>query len=504
MVYDSIVHAIQSKARLFVVTGQAGSGKTTAILQSLILYGRKHSDAIIYELRGEVRSVIAALNLLQKLHAEHVILYVGDLFVFGDTFRNDLESIDAGRVTVISTARSSEWRERLHRHVGDIAQIHDYSRFTEQDYEPLVQKLLRYVPAPAFRKLTPAERRLKLQRSRNQLLIALREATESRSFSDTITDEYSNLPDEDTKLLLVIVAIGIIARVGVSSGVAKEAYDALASTRSFQAAENVLDGIVSRISNGRLFARHELYVRHIVDNLISSDVLLSVLGAMLFSYTKYSVPVIKSVNRVEGALFRFILNHDFVIDQCRRRSRLHDGERLYSAFEVEFQLDGHYWLQYGLYLAACNRWIDALTMMQRSISAYPNNPFAVHAYAETQLKVAARRSQYDQVTMELIGDAVKTLIELDSRNVTDIDQYPIVTLANLHIPALIKHDRSEEALRVAKHYFERLQQLEKQGATGLVTDVKNRILRFHAGGDWDIVPSSPGTRRRGGRQRGRR
>jgi hypothetical protein len=52
---------------------------------------------------------------------------------------------------------------------------------------------------------------------------------------------------------------------------------------------------------------------------------------------------------------------------------------VYADFEVDFQLDGHYWLQYGLFLSKIGELDNAHEMMRRSIQAYSNNPFAIHA-----------------------------------------------------------------------------------------------------------------------------
>lgn len=481
--YQSLSYALKQRSRLFVVTGQSGSGKTTAIMQCLVRYGQENQDVEIYELRGEVKSVLGAYSLLQRINKNHIVLYIPDLFIFGDTFGSDLLSIPSGKITVISTARSSEWHENLQLIIGDIAVPHDYSRFRRVDYQPLIDKLLDYVPAPAFKKLTPQKRIERISRSRNQLLIALREATESDAFSDIITNEYKNLPDEDSRLLLLIVGLGTIARVGITAAVARDVYNKLCKQRSFDNALSALEGIVVPNNSGRLYARHELYVRHIIDNVVDIKTIIDCLIGILSTFTKYPVPVVRNLNRVDSVLFRFSINHDFIISQCKRRSMLEEGERVYAAFEIDFQLDGHFWLQYGLYLAECGRQDDALTMLRYSIGAYPNNPYAVHAYAELKLKVSLRRAEYDAATSELVADAVKTLLELDAQG-QNIDQYPIVTLANLHVAILVKYGDRENAKKVAIKYFDRLQDLEKHTSARRVRLAKERVFRFVALGEW--------------------
>lgn len=491
--YDALCEAIGQRSRLFVAIGQSGSGKTTSLLQALLRYGRENNEVPIYELRGNVRSVQAALSLLTRLHDRQVILYVGDLFIYGDTFASDLTSIEVGRITIVSTARSGEWRDRLMRRVGAVSTTHEFSRFTAEDYSPLVDRLLEYVPAPAFVKLKRNEQLQRLKRSREQLLIALREATSSESFNETIKNEFSKLPDRDTKLFVVVCAIATLARVGLPVGTAKEVFLKLNSDRSFSQAEDAASSIVSRLPDGRLHARHELYVRHIVDNVIGINDILDCQTAILESFTKFSVPVVKSLNRLDATLFRFCLNHEFLYQQCMKRGNKFAARRLYSNFEIQFQLDGHFWLQYGLYLRSCGEYNEALDKLSKSIQAYPENPFAVHALAELKLQVAGRRAMLDEIAEQLVSSAVESLLELDGSSGIENDQYPMVTLLNLHVGLLVKHGREVEARQHARTYYERLRILERQGASGLVITAKEKAFRYATTGEWEEI-------RRGERQ----
>lgn len=482
--YNELNAAIKRQDRMFVVTGQAGSGKSTAIMQSLLRFGKNNKDYPIFELTSDVKSIKSAFNLLSRIYDYPVIIYVSDLFVFGDQLVEDILSIGRGNITVVATARRSEWNEHLVRPFGSVATQYEFSRFRRADYQPLIDRLLKYVPAPAFNALSAPERVERLSRSKEQLLIALREATSSDNFSDIITNEFERLPDEDTRKFLTIVGLATIARVGIEPGSAKEAYRSISQRRTFEDAEKAADGIVSRIANGRLFARHELYVRHIIDQVIDLDSLLDAIISIANTYTKYPVPIVRNVSKTESVLFRFCWNHRFIFEQCHKRSRIHDGERLYSTFEIPFQRDGHFWLQYGLYLKLCGRYEDAVMMLRRSIEAYPNNIFAIHAYAEMQLTFALNRGIYDTACQNLITSAVTSLERLDAQQLTQIDQYPLVTLSLLHIGVLVRYNRNSDAIRYAKDYFDRIQRMEKRVNSSHVTDTKDRLLRFITLGEW--------------------
>ena len=160
-------------------------------------------------------------------------------------------------------------------------------------------------------------------------------------------------------------------------------------------------------------------------------------------------------------LFKFLLNHNFTSDLARRRHAKEEGRAIYENFEVEFQLDGHFWLQYGQYLVSIGRDEEALSVLSKSIQAYADNPYAVHAYADLQLKVAAKRPAYDAVTEKLIGDAVTTLEKQIGYASWESDQYPIVTLSEKHVWAMIKHNRTEKAKVLATQYFKELENMAR-------------------------------------------
>jgi hypothetical protein len=160
-------------------------------MQCVLRYTAENEKVIAYEVTSEVRSVQSLFSLLRKLHEDqNVVLYMGDLALYGDGFRADLEHLAGQRVTVISTARSNEWSDHFARYLGNLCTPFVFERFGREDYAGLIDRLDRFVPAPAFKKLTAPEKIAKLAQSHDQLLIALRETTESQNFDEIITAEY--------------------------------------------------------------------------------------------------------------------------------------------------------------------------------------------------------------------------------------------------------------------------------------------------------------------------
>lgn len=482
--YAALSSSIDAGDRMFLVYGQSGSGKTTALLQALLRYVREHDGRAIYELKGDVKSLRSSLDLIARLHKDdHAIVYLGDAFIYGDALSEDALALPRGKLTLIISARSNEWRQHIERRIGDFTTSFEFQRFVKKDFPALIEKLLKYVPSPRLLRMSPSERIQKLAASQEQLLIALKETTASEKFTKVITDEYERLSDNDTKGLFLIVGLATISRTGISRAAAREAYSRLRTGLSFEGAMRQLEGIVSENATGRLVARHELYVRHIVENVADFSAVVDAAVETLRTYTKYALPVVKNVDRLDGLLFKFILNHNFIGDLARRRNEVEEGLRVFQSFEIEFQLDGHFWLQFGQYLVMFGELEPALHALEKSIAAYPENIFAVHALADLQLRVAHNRNIYDATTVALIGDAVETLEGLHAAQSVETDFYPIVTLADRHVSALIKHGEGKSALSAAQRYFRLIEAMRLTDTQ--IDRARERLAHYITHGTWE-------------------
>ena len=497
--------SIFDKERIAMVVGQAGSGKSTALMQALLRYSQENDNVSIYEIRGDVPSLRSAVRLLSStVSSEHIIVYIADAFAFGDSFVEDLLSVPAGRMTFFSSARTGEWNSRLKRQLSNDGKSFKFERFVQGDYQPIIDRLVRYVPSPALLKMTPAERREQLGKSKSQLLIAMKEATYAEAFTDVITKEFEGLASLDEQKLLLICGLGSLSRAGIDPGAAREAYEESGAHLPFEDAMDSLEGIVIVQANGRLSARHELYVRHIFESVADVGEIMNAISSVLETFTKYNHPIIKNVSRFDAILFRYLLSHNFLKDIAMSHGSEREGLRVYEKFDLSFQLDGHYWLQFGQYLSEIGELDEAMDMFDKSIQAYPNNEFALHALADCQLKVAARRKSYDAQTRELIRRAVVTLVAQDEELGGPSDHYAIVTLANGHVGALVIHDQVPMAHEAAERYIKRISAIRRTHDDDLLTRAFERLLNFTTGQGWKEAPfASPKGRKSHQSRRGR-
>lgn len=474
-------------SRLIVVTGMAGSGKATLAMRSVLKFCRGSRFWSLYELSGEAKNFSKVFGLLQRIHeGEKVIIYIDDLSIYGDRLASDMEEISGNNVVIVTTARSSEWREHFSRYLSSVASTFELKRFDERDYAGLADRILKYVPAPAFRNANQQERIRRFKNSKSQLLISLREVTESRRFDQIIEDEWSKIANQDARDLFYIVGLSTVARVGIEPSMARGIFNRSRRNTSFEEAIDILSGIVLFSREGRLRVRHEFYAEHIFDTQ-SLDYYLHAIQLILDGLSKYNVPLIKHLNKNDAALFKWLLNYRSIYKRCKQHELPWRGLGIYENFEKTFELDGHYWLQYGLYARRLGDYDRSMSYLKKSVEAFPENAFAIHALADLKLLVAADLNLTAVHAQILIEEAVADLLRLDARTDLGADVYPIITLATRHMQALVSRGQKQQAIEKAKVYFSKISHVEKLVSATIIRDVRNSLILYTTTGVWNPV-----------------
>jgi len=299
-------------------------------------------------------------------------------------------------------------------------------------------------------------------------------------------DEYIKLNDAAKKALFGIAAVSSLARSGIRTEMAYSAFQSPPIGISFEAALEGLAGLVFPDQRDRLTVRHDVYGRYILEEVMPFADILDAIIRILHQFTRYEAPIIRSVSRPDAALFKFLLNHNFLHELARAHGVDEDGLKVYRAFEVPFQVDGHFWLQYGLYYDTLGDLANAERMLRKSIQAYPENAFAEHALARVRLRIAAREDIDDVSADRLMAEAVNSLNALDVRDPVVMDEYPLVTLSIFHIDALIRRDKKDEAIGYARDYLSRLKYMERRTAGESVKSAIEQLTILLATGDWRV------------------
>ncbi|TJW85067.1 MAG: tetratricopeptide repeat protein [Mesorhizobium sp.] len=392
-------------------------------------------------------------------------------------------------VTILMSARTGEWHDRLEKlFMGNVG-IVKFDRFKSDDIDVIIKAIEGNYAAPAFNKLNVAEKRQRFAKSRQQLLIAMLEATESKGFEEIIEDEFSRISEQDRRQFFLTVAIATVPRVGISKSMASTVLGYLNSPHTFDELLNGLQGIVDISKSGRYQARHQIYASEVVQKYASLNDLEAVLIAMVNYYVQFTPPIIRNLTEHDGQLFKYLLNNNNIYQIFANSGDKGRAVKFYTNFEISLQLDGHFWLQYALLLRRLGRQKEALEMLGRSIQAYPGNKFAQHALAQQKLIVAAQHTAFNTATQRLVDEAVTSLMERHvamgaERLKGTLDEYPIVTLGYYHIDALMSHGQVDKAITSAKKYFHETERLLKNFSDPILVELRAKLATLVTTSEW--------------------
>jgi tetratricopeptide (TPR) repeat protein len=221
-------------------------------------------------------------------------------------------------------------------------------------------------------------------------------------------------------------------------------------------------------------------MRHILDSVASADDILTTIEATLEAYSVYDPPIARSATRNEAIVFKAMVNHRFLRDVLK--SHQEHVLTVYKRFEKVFEVDGLFWLQYGLALRSFNLQEDALEKLRTALEAYPM-AHTEHAFAH-QLLISAIRSSNEGRANAYLEDARERLMRLDSAIRSD-DTYPIVTLAEGDTRVTHNFRGQSSAIAVAQNYLANLKNRYRGNLrVGRVAEAIENLEYFSATGTW--------------------
>jgi len=475
------------KQALVVVSGEAGCGKSTFGQWVAIQLSQKASTTVYHYVPKEAPLLDSLAALSRYTKDREVIVLVDDLYLYANEIRDFLLEPKFKYIHILATVRTGEWASRIGVTLEGRVKRLEMPRFSRSDVGRLINKIDNFYPAPQFSRLSYDQKVQRFNKSDKQLLIALKEATFGAGFDEIIESEVRNVTDPLAREILLIAAICTIPRTGLSQAAASSVLRGAGSRASLTAALQNLSGIVEIDQAGRLKARHEIYARHVVEKFIEIGEYERALIKLIGYFSQFEMPVIRSVNQVDGRLFRFLLNNKNIYDAYHRYGDDDRSLRIFERFEVDLQQDGHFWLQYALLLRRLRKQKSALEKLVKSLQAYPGNLFAEHALAQQKLVVATFADSWGAREEKMVSEAVDSLMTMHLNSVANktvrFDDYPIVTLAYYHVNALVKHRFHDLAAKEAKRYFKIIEALPGSAGANL-DDIKKDLVMFVTNGKW--------------------
>lgn len=462
--------------------GPAGSGKTTLLMQ--ICYELCNSSKFsVYFLNEPLLSLGKTLEELERTSptAETIFVAIDNVDYVADQLAEILGSGRLRKSTILCAERENGWGKRT-KH-----KLEPYScepilvrEFSDVDAENILKKIQLHGSWTILGQLSQKDRISALVNgAKKQLLIALLEATYGRGFEKIIESDYAALSTEEERVFLLIVGVITDRHCDAPISLVDRALGTLGIlSRSVVLTENLAGIVIQR--GDKLTVRHPVYVRYLLEQVVDPKLTAEAINSLLHAFSQFRSPVIKHVNKVEATIFKGLINHRFLWDVLRGRETL--VIPLYKSLEKHFELDGLFWLQYGLALRDFHDNEEALDKLRTAFSAYRMD-HTQHALGQ-QLLIMASETKDKRLAMNYCDEARSLLEPLDDIINSD-DTYPIVTLAEGHTKLIRKIEGDNEARNIAKSYIKVLKKrCDSQSSNTYLADCYEKIFKFVATGTW--------------------
>ncbi len=477
--FSDLVREDVIRKGLIVLTGPAGSGKSTALMTAA-LDASKSSAAPVYFLREAVSDLKDIVVALEKINSSPFYLFIDKIDSMSRDLFDLLSGVNTQNVCIVASERLNIWNRRAQSVVQSVvSKTFSLEKIQRKDASLILEKLQKFGPWTRLQPMNQNERIKEVfTRADRQLLIGLMEATTGRGFSEIIKSDFSSIGDDRHKKFLIVVGLASIHRSTLSSSLVGSSLVNLGIPEDVNVLAQETEGII--LTNGEKYsARHPVYIRELFERVAPTEMIRECIIALLTAFSDYNTPVVKNVGKADGVVFKSIINHRFIKEMMRNDEK--NVRSIYEMFETKFHIDGLYWLQYGLALRGFGQHVDAHDKFKTARDAF-DSPQIEHAYAQQLMIIASISESWSQAE-PLLNEAIKALHDLNS-NADASDSYPIVTLAEGHISVLLKFFGVEGSKVVAQKYSNELLVAFKKHPSARLDDAVKKFVTFSTSGVW--------------------
>ncbi len=373
-IWEVISTALQKETRaILVVTGTAGSGKSTALMRlclRLAAEGRgvawidRDSEFSPRDIRNSMRADGAPL-----------ILAVDDADLFGAELSHVVREVSSSKTQhfVLLGIRSGKVDRALDSTLLKGIPYYEIAipHLTDADIGKLLDVLDRENRLGILKGKSRSDQEMMFRsQAGRQLLVAMIQATSGAPFKEKAIEEFGDLPPEG-RHVYALVAVASAFRFKL----AKEEI-LVASGDQTNASLNVLDQLIRRhvvtyiAGDNSVRARHRVIADLLLDELKKTGELRDVLDGLAFAFATKVGPNMRRSARA-WRILRALLNHDFLA-----RSIYPEAARnLYGNLESLLSWDSHYWLQRGSLEVEFGDAALAENFLNQARGLAPDDPF---------------------------------------------------------------------------------------------------------------------------------
>lgn len=205
---------------LYVLKGYAGSGKTVSLKRFAWEAALEFDASVFYLGAGSVLRIQEVRELAQLIKGR-IYIVLDDLLIHANELREAMQACKRQRlkVTFIGGARTNEWNVSLDSIGADIEAEYELLDLNYKEVEQLIQRLASNNCLGFLEHFSDVERvTYFLEKLKSQLLVALHEATEGKSFEEIIADEYQRVSPTEARVLYLDVCTLDRFDVGIRAG----------------------------------------------------------------------------------------------------------------------------------------------------------------------------------------------------------------------------------------------------------------------------------------------
>ena len=373
------------KGSLIVVTGTAGSGKSTSLMRVCLQLQSKGIPVgwIDRDNNPSLRSIILAM----KNDESPRVLAIDDADMYGTSLSSLIRNLvcsDSQNIVLVAI-RSGKVDNVLNPPVlaGVNKQEFAMPHLTDADIDGLIKVLdnhnrLGYLKDKPLNK----QRELFQKQAGRELLVAMIQATSNCRFEDKAMEELTDLDPESARVY-ALIAVAHVFRFGLQRDEILIASEIISNK-----VLNIVDQLVSRHivnnrPNGFIWARHRVIADILHDKLQKSGQIKGVLDSLAFLAASKVRRGMSRSARPQKMLQR-LLSHAYLL----RVIGVDATRDLYASIESRLHWDYHYWLQRGSAEVEQGQLSHAKQFLSQAKSISPDDPLVQNEWAYLLFKQA--------------------------------------------------------------------------------------------------------------------
>lgn len=448
---------LNTTKRICAVIGQAGSGKTTSLM--LLAKHLSEQGKAVYYLNEPIAYLENTIRRLDRINAGVYYFFIDRASSVLDGIVRVLNDSEIRKAVFVVGERLNVWKRRTEWALSPYQPvILKTTEVSNSDASVILEKLKEFGPWSKIAVIQDSERKKQLvEKSKRQLLIGLLELTVGYGFEQIIADDFNKLPSDDSKVLVTLVGLATIHGLTLSRDTCLAALNSIGIKIHIDKLLLDTHGIIHQ-TDCHLRARHPVYIDKLFDGRTTFELKEQAIRGLLMAMTRHAKPISKHMSRNDIMLFKLAINHNFLGNYFHgNRQKIIN---LFQDFEKFFELDGLFYLQYGLALRDMGLHDEALRRLQSAVDSWAMKQ-TEHAYAQ-QLLICALRSTRELAyrNLEL---AKGILLRLDAHYLEDTTDYPLVTLAEFHVKIVKKFESNKACTEITNYYLNEITARIKRG-----------------------------------------